>query len=303
MAAFGFETVTGGVYRLRIVFVNAYAVEVQGGWVLVDTGPPGFGPLVALAAMKQFGDVPPKAIVLTHAHFDHSGNAKALADEWDVPIYVFEQELPYVTKRSDYAPQDPTPGGAICFLSRVFPTHGIDLGDRVRVLHEGEMPLMPGWTVIHTPGHTQGHVSLFREGDRTLLAGDAFATADTDNWIDVLGWSKRLSRPPTPFTPDWESTCASVEKLVALRPAIAAAGHGYPLTGGDLPSALAAFEREMAPPPKGRYTDHPAEYAPDGSLAEVPPPAPDPLPKKLAVAGIVAVIGFIVVKAVSGRRK
>ncbi|RYG30114.1 MBL fold metallo-hydrolase, partial [bacterium] len=214
MAVLGFEPVVPGVWRLRTVFVNVYAVESEDGWTLVDTGPPSFAPWVALAAMQLFHDVLPKAIVLTHAHFDHSGNAKTLAEEWNVPVYVHEQELPYVTGRSDYAPGDPTPGGAMSFLSRFFPRKGIDLGDRVQTFGaNGEVPSMPGWRAIHTPGHTQGHVSFFRESDSTLVSGDAFTTTDTDSWIDILTWSKKLSRAPTPFTPDWQSARMSVDLL------------------------------------------------------------------------------------------
>ena len=40
---------------------------------------------------------------------------------------------------------------------------------------------MPGWRWVHTPGHTAGHVSLFRDADRTLIAGDAFVTTKQES--------------------------------------------------------------------------------------------------------------------------
>ena len=50
----------------------------------------------------------------------------------------------------------------------------------------GTIPGLPGWKWIHTPGHSPGHVSLFRESDRVLLAGDAFVTVRTDSFYKVI---------------------------------------------------------------------------------------------------------------------
>ncbi len=197
-----FSPVAGGVGRLCTVFVNLYAVDLpDGSWVLVDTGIPGFAWYVRKAVESRYV-TKPRAIVLTHGHFDHAGNAKELAEAWDLPIYAHKLELPYLTAKSDYAPQDPTPGGAICFLSRFFPTSGTNLGSRVRPLpDDGSIPPMPGWKWVHTPGHSQGHVSLFREADSTLLAGDAIATTDLDAWSAQFTWPREISRRPRPSRP------------------------------------------------------------------------------------------------------
>ncbi len=119
-----------GVAWTYTSFVNAYFIGEPGGpWALVDTGLPGFGAKIRAAAAARFGrDSRPQAIFLTHGHFDHAGNALALADHWDVPIYAHRLELPYLTGRSDYPPPDPTVGGAIAMLSRVLPHGARDLG-------------------------------------------------------------------------------------------------------------------------------------------------------------------------------
>ncbi len=86
------------------------------------------------AAAERYGpDARPEAIFLTHGHFDHAGNALALANHWDVPVYAHRLELPYLTGRSDYPPPDPTVGGAIAMFSRVLPHGSRDLGGRLRV--------------------------------------------------------------------------------------------------------------------------------------------------------------------------
>ncbi|HVE78093.1 MAG TPA: MBL fold metallo-hydrolase, partial [Gemmatimonadaceae bacterium] len=69
-------TFAPGVERVMTVFVNAYLVGVPDEpWVLVDTGLPGFAPMVRRAAARRFGEFAfPEAIVLTHGHFDHAGS-------------------------------------------------------------------------------------------------------------------------------------------------------------------------------------------------------------------------------------
>ncbi len=293
-----FAPVADGIGRLTTVFVNLYAVDLPGGgWVLVDTGLPGLAWYVQQAAQSRYGSsARPEAIVLTHGHFDHAGNAKELASAWNVPVYARTLEMPYLKGRSDYAPQDPTPGGALCFLSRFFPRTGINLGDRIVALPvDGSIPPMPGWRWLPTPGHTSGHVSLFRESDRCLIAGDALATTDLDAWSTQFTWPRELSRPPTPFTPDWESARTSIRTLANLQPRTIAAGHGLPVVGDDLDLGLIELATLMPEPEGGRYAHRPAEYAPDGSLALVPPPVPDPLPRNLmlAAAGAGVALGVV----------
>jgi glyoxylase-like metal-dependent hydrolase (beta-lactamase superfamily II) len=173
---------------LSISFVNVYFIGRPGGaWVLVDAGLPGFSREIIDAAEARFGaGARPEAIILTHGHFDHAGSALALAEYWGVPIHAHSLEMPYLNGRSPYPPPDPTIGGAMAFLSRFLPSRGIDLGDRVRELKPNEFPGIPGWEWMRTPGHSPGHISLFRSSDRVLLAGDAFATMNMDSWTGLI---------------------------------------------------------------------------------------------------------------------
>src|SRR4051812_13136432 len=67
--------------------------------------------------------------------------------------------------------------GSMALLSRMYPRGPVDITRVVRQLEpDGKITALPGWRWIHTPGHTEGHVSFFREEDKLLIAGDAFAT-------------------------------------------------------------------------------------------------------------------------------
>ena len=83
-------------------------------WVLVDTGLKWSAPKIKeMAAYLLEHESKPKAIILTHGHFDHVGSVAKLAEEWDVPVYAHHLEIPYLTGQSDYPPPDPTVGGGL----------------------------------------------------------------------------------------------------------------------------------------------------------------------------------------------
>lgn len=292
--------VADDVERVAIVFVNAYLVGERGApWVLVDSGLPGFAARVRRAAEKRFGrDRPPRAIILTHGHFDHAGSVNELATQWETAVYAHPLELPFLTGRSDYPPQDPTVGGTLGFLSRTFPRKSIDLGARVRPLPgDGSVPGMPDWRWIHTPGHTPGHISLFRDTDRTLLAGDALATLNQDSAIAMITQHPEFSVPPAPLTTDWDAAHASVRHLASLRPFAISAGHGLPVRGPRVATDLQRFAELFTRPRRGRYVRQPAQSDENG-VVYLPPPVPDPLPRQLILSAIAAAAVFAL-----GRRR
>ncbi|GFR37325.1 hypothetical protein PRECH8_06210 [Insulibacter thermoxylanivorax] len=91
------------------------------------------------------------------------------------------------------------------------------------------IPSLPSYRWMHTPGHSPGHVSLFRESDRTLIAGDAFVTVRQDSLYKVLTQQKEINGPPRYLTTDWQAAKESVKRLAALKPAYAVMGHGPPM--------------------------------------------------------------------------
>jgi glyoxylase-like metal-dependent hydrolase (beta-lactamase superfamily II) len=251
--------------RLGIVNV-AYAGLPGGAWVLIDTGVFGTKRFMTTAIEERFGkDGKPAAIVITHGHFDHVGNLKALAKDWGVPIYAHPVEMRYLDGSTSYPDPDPSVGGGMMSaLSRFYPRGPIDVSEWLQPLPEdGSVPGMPGWRWLPTPGHTEGHVSFWREADRTVIAGDAFITTNQESAYAVTAQTPEIQGPPMYFTPDWPSAKASVRMLADLEPNRAITGHGRAIEGDELRYGLKMLADrfdEIAVPQHGKYVPEGMEH-------------------------------------------
>lgn len=259
------QQVTHDILLLKFTIVNLYIIGEPRGqdskWILVDTGLGHSSKAILEESERLYGkNCPPQAIILTHGHFDHVGSVIELSDHWNIPVYAHKMELPYLTGELDYPPADPTVGeGLIAEMSFLFPNNGIDLGHRVHALPDnGTIPSMPEWQWIHTPGHTPGHISLFRESDGILIAGDAITTLKQESLLSVLTQKQDLNGPPAYFTTDWQNAENSVKTLRQLKPTLAITSHGGPMKGEELKVALANLSanfHQEAVPEHGRYVD------------------------------------------------
>ena len=284
------DIVAAGVTQLRIQrFVNVYFVETgtPGEWVLIDTGLPGSAKTIIAAADKLFyPGSHPEAIILTHGHIDHLGSARELADHWRVPVIAHPLELPYLTGKAQYPPCDPTTGGSLAFTSRFFPAQLPNLAERVQALNADDpaTPYLMSWRWLHVPGHAPGQLAFFREADRTLIGGDAFATCHHDSVPAVLLGRPKISRAGTPFNYDWDASRRSVQLLADLEPEAIGCGHGPVITGPEAAAGLRNLADNYPIPTHGRYVQEPART--DANGVEHLPPAPaDKLPVQAAVIG------------------
>ncbi|MDL4841943.1 MBL fold metallo-hydrolase [Aquibacillus rhizosphaerae] len=255
------QLITPDVYCLPIQIVNICFVGEPNdeNWVIVDAGMPRSSDTIIEAAEKRYGSSnKPAAIILTHGHFDHVGAITDLIKHWDVPVFSHKLELPYLTGKESYPEGDSTvDGGLVSEASPLFPNHSINLENHVQALPDnGKVPFMNDWRWIHTPGHTKGHISLFRDTDQVLIAGDAFVTVKQESLYKVITQQQEISGPPKYFTTNWQDAWESVKKLNDLKPAVAITGHGVPMSGEFLSTELEKLSKHfdsIAIPEHGRF--------------------------------------------------
>ncbi len=84
-----------------------------------------------------------------------------------------------------------------------FPTDPIQLGSHIKSLPpEGSVPFLQEFKWIHTPVHSPGHISFFRQKDMVLLVGDAFVTVKQEYLYKVLTQEQEISGPQRYLTTD-----------------------------------------------------------------------------------------------------
>jgi glyoxylase-like metal-dependent hydrolase (beta-lactamase superfamily II) len=217
--------VADGVFEISIAFVHAHLVVVDGGVVLVDTGLPRRSAKIEQAlheARRTVGDV--RAVLLTHWHADHTGGAAHLHRLSGARIFAHAIDVPAITGVA------PMPLTALQKVGKLFT--GTPEPVPVNEVITADGPLsVPGFTAVHTPGHTAGHVSFLLDRDGgVLFAGDAAAGAGT-----------KVRRTPRLMIDDVPTADASVAHLARLRFEVAVFGHG-----GAVTTAAADRFRELA---------------------------------------------------------
>jgi glyoxylase-like metal-dependent hydrolase (beta-lactamase superfamily II) len=207
--------IADGVFEIRILFVHAHLVVVDDGVVLVDTGLPGRSARIEQAlreARTAIGNV--RTILLTHWHGDHTGNAADLGRRSGARIVAHEIDAAVISGT------EPLPMNALQrFSARLTGTpEPVRVDEALR--RDGSFSV-PGFTAIHTPGHTAGHVSfLLDRGGGVLFTGDAAA-----------GGRRRVRHAPRVMTADMAAARASVARLAEEHFDVAVFGHGRAVRG------------------------------------------------------------------------
>ena len=252
------DDIAEGIRGLRLGFVNVFGLQhANRTWTLIDAGIPYSAGYIRRWAEENYG-TPPSSIVLTHGHFDHVSAAPDLAELWNIPVYAHADEAPYLTGQSEYPPPNTGAGGGLMsLLSPIYPRGPVDLSDHLNLYPERETitesAALPGWQIIHTPGHTAGHVSFFRPADQTLIVGDAFCTTKPESFFDAaLAQPPELHGPPAYFTSDFKAAAQSIRRLAMLQPRIIVPGHGKPLAGLEVGRKLSQLAIEFTDEVDGR---------------------------------------------------
>jgi len=176
-----------GIHLLQHASTNAYLIEQGGSITLVDALFPSSHRHLerALSALgRSPADV--RALVLTHAHFDHLGMAAGLRDA-GVPIWLHPADAPIAAHPYSYRPARPRLlyplrfPAALPILTAMVSVGALSVqGIREHsALEHGATLDVPGAPrVLATPGHTDGHVALHLPDRDAVIVGDALVTLD-----------------------------------------------------------------------------------------------------------------------------
>jgi glyoxylase-like metal-dependent hydrolase (beta-lactamase superfamily II) len=162
--------------------VKSFLVTGDERLILVDTGFSDADADIIMDAIEQMGckHADLKLCVLTHRHGDHTGGLKKLKKTLKFEVMAHELDMPAIQKSTGH--------------------------DVEHVLKGGErLPDCGGIHVLHTPGHTAGHISLHLPRIKTLIAGDAVVSA-----------GEHLVVSPTYLSSDPEAAAESVKRLIGM---------------------------------------------------------------------------------------
>ena len=207
------KEVADGVFQIECTPIPNALHAFLVGDVLVDAGGRSHGGRI----MKALRGRDVSAHALTHAHADHQGASHEICTVLGIPFWAPENDADAAADPrliAERQPSNPIAQGFVRMMAG--PGHPVD-----RALREGDE--VAGFRVIDTPGHSRGHVALWRESDRVLIAGDVVASKHP-----VLG-IPGLRLAPDYLTPDPAENRRSAKKLGPLEPRLVLFGHGAPL--------------------------------------------------------------------------
>ena len=220
--------VVDGVFELRLGYVNVHVGVTDDGLVLVDTGLPGRAPAIERALRgirRSLGEV--RTVLVTHHHPDHVGSLAEVRKRTGARVIAHAADAPHITGAILPEPPAGRLGKLISrFIGTVEPTKLDQL-----VTADGSEPV-PGFTALHTPGHTRGHLSfLLDRAGGVLFAGDAAGSR-----------KGQVSGPPRVVTADPARAGESLARLAEMEFEHAVFGHGRAVSG----RAVEAFKKAVA---------------------------------------------------------
>lgn len=219
------------IWQVTFLFpapVNCWLVQSSDGLTLIDAAYPSSAQkiLSAIECLNQ----PLRRIVITHAHPDHAGAAREVAEKTDAIILAHAGDIPYLQGHRSLADEKGF------WMSRIVLGTAQKIGfldlpaiENVEAVSDGDT--IANLKVVHTPGHTPGSISIW--------AGDEGAIFSGDNLL----YRMRMLHVGLPwFTLDLETQRRGLASYMNLPARMIMGGHG-PVFKGDIQGALKRLVR------------------------------------------------------------
>jgi glyoxylase-like metal-dependent hydrolase (beta-lactamase superfamily II) len=228
--------VADGVHRIEHAYVNVYLVtDAEGRVLVVDTGLPGTWDVLG-HALRRLGRRPSDvaAVVLTHAHFDHTGSASRAQSVLGVPVWLHREDFPVAAHPYRYAHENVRAlyplrhPAAVPILASMVAAGALRVpGVRgARHAEPGSVLPVPGAPrVVFTPGHTAGHCALHLPDRDVLITGDALVT------LDPYTGRRGPQVVAGAATADSAEALRSLDRLAETGATTLLPGHGEPWSG------------------------------------------------------------------------
>jgi len=183
--------ILNNIFLIKIGFVNTYLIEKDGDLVLIDAGLEGSGDkILEYIAKNNYRLEQLKSIIITHHHHDHVGGLKEIIKKISVEIASHLEEAPLIRESCGVNP------------TILLSNNSIYMGLRV----------------IHTPGHTPGHLCILDEENGAIFSGDLFYE---ENGI--------LKEIPYKYSKDPAMNRSSIKKLINYSFKHVLPSHGNPI--------------------------------------------------------------------------
>lgn len=159
---------------------------------LIDTGVAGCGKAI-FETIRSAGRDPSEIalVILTHAHPDHIGAARAVREATGCSIAAHPAERAWIEDVELQNRERPVPGFAALVGGPVQVDHELEDGDGIEPDDTRSVDLQ----VLHTPGHSPGSISLFMPGEGALFSGDAIPVkGDLPVYDDALLSARSVQR-------------------------------------------------------------------------------------------------------------
>lgn len=230
------KRITPHLYQIGLGPVNAFLIEDE-DLTLIDAGNPGDQDKI-FEAIRKGGKDPSqiKSIIVTHAHPDHVGSLAAISKKQNLDIYAHPLDADMIEKGLALRPGiKAAPSLFFQIMFRLFRKAGMENVEPAQVTHRVEdgatIPIAGGLEVIHTPGHSAGHIALLFKKDKVLIAGDICGN------VMGLGYSIVYE--------DYALGMQSIVKAASYDFDKAVFGHGKPLMQSANTKLKAKFGKEV----------------------------------------------------------